>query len=73
MMNLSNKKYLITGGAGFIGSNVVETLNNRGDNNIIIVDSMGSGEKWKNLVDLQFIDYWEKDKFLCLHPIIKVL
>ncbi len=57
-------KILVTGGAGLIGSNVVEELNNRGESNIVIVDHLGKSEKWKNLSRLNFIDYFEKDFFL---------
>ena len=42
--------YIITGGAGFIGSALVWELNNRGIEDIIIADHLGTGEKWKNLM-----------------------
>ncbi|WP_297212866.1 MULTISPECIES: ADP-glyceromanno-heptose 6-epimerase [Thermodesulfovibrio] len=58
-------KYLVvTGGAGFIGANVVKRLNELGEEAIIIVDNLGSSEKWKNLVDLRFEDYIHKNKFI---------
>jgi len=61
-----NKKYIvITGGAGFIGSNLVKYLNQKGIENIIIVDHL-TNEKWKNLIGKKFIDYIEKNKFLKL-------
>lgn len=58
------KKIIVTGGAGFIGSAVVWKLNRLGINNIIVVDSLGTSDKWKNLVKLKFNDYIEKDDFL---------
>ncbi|MDX9715390.1 MAG: ADP-glyceromanno-heptose 6-epimerase [Dissulfurispiraceae bacterium] len=54
---------VITGGAGFIGSAVIWELNQRGIDDIMIVDHLGSGEKWENLVSLKFRDYIEKDRF----------
>jgi ADP-L-glycero-D-manno-heptose 6-epimerase len=59
-----NHKYIITGGAGLIGSNIVEELNRIGETDIILVDHLGISEKWKNLTRLQYSDYIEKDKFL---------
>jgi ADP-L-glycero-D-manno-heptose 6-epimerase len=55
---------LVTGGAGFIGSALVWALNQRGHEDILIVDNLGSGEKWKNLRGLKFADYCEKNDFL---------
>ncbi|HPQ66230.1 MAG TPA: NAD-dependent epimerase/dehydratase family protein, partial [bacterium] len=55
---------VVTGGAGFIGSNLVWELNRMGEDRILIVDSLGSGEKWKNIAGLKFRDYLEKDEFL---------
>ena len=57
-------KFIVTGAAGFIGSNLVAELNARGDSDILLVDELGMDEKWKNLVGLDFQDYWEKDDFL---------
>jgi ADP-L-glycero-D-manno-heptose 6-epimerase len=53
---------LVTGGAGFIGSALVWELNRAGIDNILIVDNLGTGEKWKNLTGLKFRDYMQKDK-----------
>ena len=50
-------KYLVTGGAGLIGGAVVSALNQAGETDILIVDHLGTSEKWKNLRDLQFTDY----------------
>lgn len=48
---------VVTGGAGFIGSNIVKELNAQGYVNIVIIDSLTKAEKWRNLVDLKFIDF----------------
>ena len=55
---------IVTGGAGFIGSAIVWQLNEMGRNDILIVDSLGCSEKWKNLVALKYADYIEKDDFM---------
>ena len=55
---------IITGGAGFIGSAFVWKLNQEGIENIIIVDQLGTDDKWKNLVNRRFVDYIHKDDFL---------
>ena len=60
-------EYVVTGGAGFIGSAIVWELNNRGINNILVVDNLATdSEKWKNLVPLKYYDYVEKEDFLPL-------
>jgi ADP-L-glycero-D-manno-heptose 6-epimerase len=56
-------KYIVTGGAGFIGSNVVAALNARGEDDVLIVDELGTSEKWKNLRGLRFEDVLHKDAF----------
>jgi ADP-L-glycero-D-manno-heptose 6-epimerase len=48
---------LVTGGAGFIGSNLVKKLNELGYSDITITDNLSDGTKCKNLVDLDFKDY----------------
>ena len=55
---------IVTGGAGFIGSNIVRALNERGRTDILIVDDLGGGDKFKNLIGLRFIDYQHKDDFI---------
>lgn len=47
---------IVTGGAGFIGRNVVAEVNRRGSSDIVLVDSLGTDEKWRNLVGLRFED-----------------
>ncbi|MDD2897806.1 MAG: ADP-glyceromanno-heptose 6-epimerase [Desulfuromonadaceae bacterium] len=54
---------IVTGGAGLIGSAVVEQLNRLGREDILIVDHLGHADKWRNLVPLHFLDYMEKDSF----------
>jgi len=55
---------IVTGGAGFIGSNIVRALNDAGEDKVLIVDRLGKADKWKNLRDLSFLDYEHKDDFL---------
>ena len=55
---------IVTGGAGFIGSAIIAALNGRGIDDILVVDALGPNEKWKNLRNLSFADYVEKDDFL---------
>ncbi len=50
-------KILITGAAGFIGSALVHELNQRGFENLLLADVLGTDEKWRNLVPLRFVDY----------------
>jgi ADP-L-glycero-D-manno-heptose 6-epimerase len=53
--------YIVTGGAGFIGSAVIWRLNQAGSDNIVVVDNLASTEKWRNLVTLRYADYWHRD------------
>ena len=55
--------YIVTGGAGLIGSAVVWGLNRRGIEDILVVDHLGNSDKWKNLSALSFSDYMEKEAF----------
>ena len=52
---------IVTGGAGFIGSNIVHELNIRGRTDILIVDNLTGDDKYKNLMGLHFIDYQHMD------------
>jgi ADP-L-glycero-D-manno-heptose 6-epimerase len=54
---------VVTGGAGFIGSNLVRGLNERGHTDILVVDDLTEGDKFVNLVDGQISDYLHKDDF----------
>ena len=56
--------WIVTGGAGLIGSAVVWYWNTQGITDILIVDHLGESEKWKNLRALRYSDYLEKDDFL---------
>jgi ADP-L-glycero-D-manno-heptose 6-epimerase len=47
---------LVTGGAGFIGSNLVASLNEAGRADVVVADTLGSGEKWRNLQKRQLAD-----------------
>ncbi len=55
---------IVTGGAGFIGSNIVKALNEMGRKDILVVDNLKNGEKFINLVDLDIADYCDKDDFI---------
>ena len=55
--------YIVTGGAGLIGSAIVWGLNRQGIEDILVVDHLGQSDKWKNLNALAFVDYLEKDEF----------
>ena len=55
---------IVTGAAGFIGSNIVKALNDRGEKNIIAVDNLKRADKFRNLVDCEIADYLDKEDFL---------
>ncbi len=56
--------YIVTGAAGFIGSNIVKALNARGISNIVAVDNLKRADKFKNLVDCEIAEYVDKQDFL---------
>ncbi len=62
------KRIVVTGAAGFIGRSVVAELNARGCDDLLLVDLLGTGEKWKNLVGLRFDDIVSPDQFLQMLP-----
>ncbi len=55
---------IVTGGAGFIGSNLVKGLNAATGEPVVVVDDLSDGHKFDNLVDLAIADYLDKDEFL---------
>ena len=55
---------IVTGGAGFIGSNLVKSLNEQARSDIIVVDDLTDGTKFNNIVDCHIADYLDKDDFL---------
>lgn len=57
---------VVTGAAGFIGSNLVRGLNRRGITDILAVDDLSDGDKFLNMVDLEIADYMHKDAFRAL-------
>lgn len=56
-------RVVVTGAAGFIGSNIVRGLNARGIDDIIAVDDLTQGDKFRNLADLRIADYVDADLF----------
>lgn len=58
-----SRYYIVTGAAGFIGSNLVAGLNARGVTNIIAVDNLTHGDKFRNLADCEIADYMDKHDF----------
>ncbi len=56
-------KIVVTGAAGFIGSNIINGLNARGIDDIIAVDDLTQGDKFRNLADLQIAEYIDADDF----------
>jgi len=55
---------IVTGGAGFIGSALVWKLNQKGIDDILVVDHLDHGIKWKNLVKRRLTDILHKDEFM---------
>ncbi len=55
---------IVTGAAGFIGSNIVKALNERGEQRVIAVDNLTRADKFKNLVDCEIDDYLDKTEFV---------
>ena len=63
-MCIRDRYTIVTGAAGFIGSNLVKALNERGTDQIIAVDNLTRADKFKNLVDCEIVDYIDKTEFL---------
>lgn len=55
---------VVTGGAGFIGSNLVRGLNRRGIDDVVVADDLTDGRKFANLVGCEISDYWDKDHLM---------
>jgi ADP-L-glycero-D-manno-heptose 6-epimerase len=55
---------VVTGGAGFIGSNLVKALNDRDRTDVVVVEDMRDGRKFRNLADCEILDLVDKDRFL---------
>jgi ADP-L-glycero-D-manno-heptose 6-epimerase len=55
---------VVTGGAGFIGSNLVWELNRRGHRDVLVVDNLSDAAKYENLVGAEIADYVDKEDFL---------
>ncbi len=56
--------YVVTGAAGFIGSNIVRALNDRGEDRVIAVDNLERGDKFRNLASCEIADFVDKQEFL---------
>ncbi|MCB0343658.1 MAG: ADP-glyceromanno-heptose 6-epimerase [Bdellovibrionales bacterium] len=56
--------YIVTGGAGFIGSAVVAQLNAEGIDDVVVVDELGTSDKWQNLVHQRYSDFIDKHEFI---------
>jgi ADP-L-glycero-D-manno-heptose 6-epimerase len=59
-----SKQIVVTGAAGFIGRNVVAALNQRGIDDVLLVDRLGNDDKWKNLLGLHYEDLIDPDAYL---------
>lgn len=55
--------YIVTGAAGFVGSNLIRALNERGVRDILAVDDLTQGDKFRNLRDCEIADYMDRAEF----------
>lgn len=55
---------IVTGGAGFIGSNIIKTLNDAGESDIFVIDDLSNGHQVCNLADLDISDYLDRLDFI---------
>ncbi|MEC7804370.1 MAG: NAD-dependent epimerase/dehydratase family protein, partial [Pseudomonadota bacterium] len=55
---------IVSGGAGFIGSNLIKGLNRIGERDIIVIDDLTDGHKFVNLADCEIADYIDLEDFL---------
>ena len=55
--------YIVTGAAGFVGSNLIRALNERGVRDILAVDNLTQGDKFRNLRDCEIADYMDRAEF----------
>ena len=58
----SESMIVVTGGAGFIGSNLVAALQARGERDIVVVDRFGSDDKWRNIAKRDLTDIIEPER-----------
>jgi len=56
--------HIVTGGAGFIGSNIVQLLIEQTGDDVVVVDDLSDGHKFRNIADLKIADYLDKDEFI---------
>ena len=57
---------VVTGGAGFIGSAIIWALNEKGIDDILVVDNLGTSDKWKNLVNRRYAQYMHRDELMSM-------
>ena len=55
--------FIVTGGAGFVGSNLITAINDRGEGDILVVDDLKDGRKYRNLAGRRIADYMDRDEF----------
>ena len=61
---MSGMYYVVTGAAGFVGSNLVKALNDFGITDVLAVDDLKDSAKFANLTDCDIADYLDKDEFV---------